>query len=369
MVNEPKPFSLLDLPPKLVYGDLVGPISRASASIARLDGLLVHFKNPRLFSRSFITKEAVLSSQIEGTQATLNDVFEQEAKDGNAEESSKERDIVEIVNYRTALERGIELLRERPLTENVVKELHRLLLNSARGHGRAPGEFRKQQVFIGPPGAGIERATYVPPVASEIPRLFSNLERYMHGDGEQDTLVQIAVAHYQFEAIHPFYDGNGRIGRLLISLMLYEKKLLRYPYIYLSEFFEEHRRDYYDLLRGVSESGAWGDWISFFLRGLDVQAAKAQDTAQKIISLHDRLQDSVSTLGSKYAAGFLEAIFVRPVFTSRILRRHLKVRNSATLFSLIEKFKLAGIIEDATPRQRRNKVYRFRQLIAVLRKG
>ncbi len=362
------PFDLPKLPPKINYELLVGDIAKAHASIARLDGLLSHVKNPRLLSRTFITKEAVLSSQIEGTQATLSEVFEHEAKGTEKEDTNKERDFREIINYRHALERGVELLKDRPLSENLIKELHSILLLSARGHSKGPGEFRKKQVYIGRQGLGIEHASYVPPSPIMISGLFGNLENYMHSEEEKDLLVRIAVSHYQFEAIHPFEDGNGRIGRLLISLMLYEKKLLFYPFIYLSEFFEEHRQDYYDLLKGVSEKNAWEDWISFFLRGLDQQATKAQVAAKKILDLHSAMEEKILDIGSIYAYDFLEALFIQPIFTSRTIKTFLHTKGSQTVFTLINKFQRAGIISDLTSDQRRNKVYCFDALNDILRR-
>lgn len=363
-----EPFNPIKLPPKIDYSKLVTEIGRAHDSIARLDGLLTHIVNPKLLGRTFITKEAVLSSQIEGTQATLSEVFEHEAKGGDNETTNKERDFREIINYRRALERGVELLNERPLGENLIKELHRILLRSTRGHNKAPGEFRQQKVYIGPQGLGIEHASYVPPLPPVIPELFSNLEKYIHSDQEQDKLVQVAVAHYQFEAIHPFIDGNGRIGRLLISLMLYDKKVLSYPYIYLSEFFEEHRSDYYDLLRGVSENGEWENWVTFFLRGLDEQARKAQETAKKILELREKTAEQIHDIGSVYAHDFLDALFVNPMFSARSLRGLTKIKNIQTLYNLISKFHRAGIISDLTESQKRNKIYRFDALNDILKR-
>ena len=310
-------------------------------------------------------REAVMSSQIEGTEATLSEVFEQEAKGIGKEETPKEKDFQEIINYRRALELGIEKLQDNPLTENIIKELHSTLLRSVRGHNRGPGEFRRKLVYIGKPGARIEEASYVPPLPLKIPELFGDLEKYIHAD-ERDVLVQIGIVHYQFEAIHPFEDGNGRIGRLLISLMLFQKNVLSYPFIYLSEFFEEHRRDYYDLLRDVSEQNDWESWLAFFLRGLDVQAQKAQQTCQDILDLHEKLKVRAPTLNSKYAHEFLESLFINPFFSSRTLRQRSGIRNVQTLFALIDKFKQAEIIVDATPEKKRNKIYRFDALLEIL---
>lgn len=362
------PFTPPRLPPELDYTKLVGAIGKAHASIARLEGLLFNLRNPQLLSRAFITKEAVLSSQIEGTQATISEVLEQDAKGIDRDVTRKERDYREIVNYRRALERGIELLKERPLTENLIKELHRILLRSARGESKRPGEFRDHEVYIGRQGLGKEHASYIPPLPPAIPELFSDLERYMHSGGERDTLVQIAIIHYQFEAIHPFADGNGRIGRLLISLMLYQKGLLTHPFIYLSEFFEEHRQDYYDLLRNVSEKGDWESWVLFFLRGIDEQARKAQETAKRILDLHEALRGKVAAFGSSYAHEFLDALFMQPLFMSGTIRALVHLKSPTTLFMLISKFEKAGIITDVAKGQRRNKIYRFDALNDILKR-
>ena len=363
-----QPFDLPKLPPKIDYQKLISHMTKAHASLARLDALLYQLKNPKLLSRTLATKEAVLSSQIEGTQATLSEVFEHEAVGGEKEESSKEKDFREIINYRHALEMGVEILKDRPLTENVIKKLHTKLLSSARGNHKAPGEFRRHQVFIGKQGLGIDHASYVPPGPTNIPELFSNFEKYINSDNEKDKLVQIAVAHYQFEAIHPFMDGNGRIGRLIISLMLYEKELLTYPFIYLSEFFEEHRQDYYDLLRGVSESGDWESWIIFFLNGLDIQATKAQETVKKMLDLYREINAQAINFNSKYSHEFLEAMFINPFFTSSTISQEVPIKSPKTIFDLITKFLRFGIIKDVTPNKRRNKIYRFDALADILKR-
>lgn len=359
------PFDPPLLPPNVDYGKLVTEIAKANAAVARLDAFLLQLKNPRLLQRTLVTREAVLSSRIEGTEVTLQEVLEQDAKEISTEDTDQEKDYREVTNYRKALERGVELLAERPLGENVIKELHSILLRSARGQHRGPGEFRKTLVYIAKPGAGIEEASYIPPLPSEFPRLLSNFEQYIHSE-QRETLIQIGVAHYQFEAIHPFEDGNGRIGRLLISLMLHEKKLLSHPFIYLSEFFEEHRREYYDLLKGVSEKEDWESWLAFFLRGIAVQAQNTQETASRILDLRQALNTQVGALNSRYAHEFLDALFVNPYFSSATIRRRSGIQNQQTLFTLIAKFRKAGIISDFTPHKRRNKIYRFDRLTQLL---
>ncbi len=212
------------LPPKLNYSLFFTHIIKARDIVARYDEAIKRLPNPEIIKRSFETKEAVLSSKIEGAQATMEDVLMFDAQDEKSEKSEREKDYKEITNYRLAIEYGKKLLKEKPLAENVIKNLHKLLLDSVRGQNKAPGKIRKNQVYIGPYGAPIEEATFIPPEPQHIPKLFSNLENYIHSEDVIDPLVQIAVAHYQFEAIHPFMDGNGRVGRLLVPLFLYKKK-------------------------------------------------------------------------------------------------------------------------------------------------
>lgn len=361
-------FNLPKLPPSLKYEKFVSSLTKAHASIARLDALLYQLKNPRILSRTFATKEAVLSSQIEGTQVTLSEVLEHEAKGDEKEETSKEKDFREILNYRMALEKGIAVLRDSPITENVIKDLHKTLLTSTRGHNKFPGQFRRDRVYIGKQGLGIEHASYVPPLPIYVPDLFSNFVQYINQNTENDPLVEIAVAHYQFEAIHPFTDGNGRIGRLLVSLMLYQKKLLTYPFIYLSEFFEEHRQEYYDLLRGVSEKNDWESWITFCLNSFDVQATKAQEISKKILDLHKDLSEQIISLDSKYAQDFLEALFANPFFTSKTIRKLVHIKNQKSFFDLLNKYIKTGIVSDITPDKKRNKIYRFDALANIIKR-
>lgn len=363
-----KPFILSKLPVKIDYNQLISKITEAHRAIASLDSLLGALPNPALLGRTLQTKEAVESSKIEGTQATLEEVLQYEALAEKKEDSEKQKDIHEVINYRAALVLGIKSLETRPISENLIKKLHATLLKSGRGANKAPGEFRKIQVYIGKTGASIEEATYVPPAANEILSLFSNLEKYLNSDEEKDTLVQIAVAHYQFEAIHPFLDGNGRVGRLIISLFLYEKKLLSHPFLYLSEFFEEHRQEYYELLRGVSEKQDWTSWIHFFLSALAIQARKAEDTGKEILRLHASYKEKITKFNSMYAAHLLDAIFVRPIFTTASLRKHTTIKNTQTFFNLITKFVEADILKEATPEKKRNKVYVFAELMKLLNK-
>ncbi|HEY4487016.1 MAG TPA: Fic family protein [Candidatus Paceibacterota bacterium] len=361
-----EPFIPEDLPVKLDY-NLITETHSADAELAKLDVVLKHIPNPKLLGRTFAAKEALLSSQIEGTIATLNEVFAFEVEQEKMNMTRLD-ELQEVSNYTKALEQGIELLdQNNPLTERIFKTLHRVLLQSGRGSTRAPGEYRRIQVYIGKPGATPENASYVPPLPPNIPALMSNLEKYLNTKSTRDPLVQIAIGHYQFEAIHPFLDGNGRVGRLLISLLLYKFGILTHPFIYLSEFFEEHRRDYYDLLRGVSEQGQWSEWINFFLRGVATQARKARESAEQIEKLHVQLRERVSGLHSVYAHQLLDAIFARPIFSATTIAPRARIKNRQTLLNVIAKFEKAGIIIDKFPHRKRKKIYYFEDLMSILK--
>jgi len=362
-----KPFIPPHLPPKLDFTPIFSDIIKARDIVARYDEAVKRLPNPEIIQRSFETKEAVLSSKIEGTQATFDEVLMFDAQDTKTEENEKEKDYKEISNYRLAIKFGKNLLEKRPLAENVIKDLHKILLNSVRGQNKAPGQLRRSQVFIGPYGATIKEATFVPPEPQHIPNLFSNLERYIHSKEVIDPLVQIAIAHYQFEAIHPFMDGNGRVGRLLVPLFLYEKKITAYPNIYISEFLEENRDVYYELLREVSEKGNWISWIKFFLDAVFAQTKITLERVVKIEKLYKDLKERMPEINSIYANAFLDAIFVKPTFTTKAIKKVSKISNNQTLYTVIEKFIELKIIIDATPKKERNKIYVFSDLRKIIR--
>ncbi len=366
--KQKKPHTPPPLPIKIDYLQLLPVVTKAHTALGRLDATLDQLPNPRLLERSFMTHEAVESSKIEGTQASLRDVFEFEA-DFKQELSERKRgDIEEVLNYRTALEYGVKKIDAGfPITENLIKELHKILLTSARGAAHAPGEFRAGQVFIGSHGASIESASYIPPEAHQIVALISNLEKYLNHNAEQDSLVQIAVAHYQFEAIHPFWDGNGRVGRLIISLFLYKQGLLKKPWLYLSEYFERNRQEYYALLRGVSENENWSAWIEFFLRGVEQQSVHACERVSLIRALYEKTKAEALDVGSTYAVHFVEAIFMKPIFSRRGIQKISHVKNYQTLSNLVDVFLKNGIIQELDPKQKRNKIYVFVALMKLIK--
>lgn len=362
-----KPFNPPFLPPKLDYSPVFGKIIKTREIIARYDEAVKRLLNPEIIQRSFATKEALLSSRIEGTQATLDEVLLYDAKDLKSEENEKEKDYQEIFNYRLAIKRGKELLEKRPISENLIKELHKILLNSSRGKNKNPGEFRENQVFIGPYGTTIEQATFIPAEPQNIIPLFSNLEKYLNAKEELDPLIQIAIAHYQFESIHPFMDGNGRVGRLLVPLFLYENKVTSHPNIYISEFLEEHRDVYYELLRNVSEKEDWIPWLNFFLDAVYEQTSKTFERVEKIEKLYRSLKESMTKVGSIYAHSLLDAIFVKPTFMVKTIKEVSGISNTQTLYSLIQKFVDLKIIKDITPGSARSKIYAFSALRNIIR--
>jgi len=360
------PFIPPKLPPKIDYSSLIKEIGEARETLGTLYGLLINIPNFDLLTTPLLTKEAVLSSRIEGTQATLEDVFRHEAEGKTSEKDRKEKDIREIINYRKAMRAAIEELKGRPIGENLIKKIHYALLDSVRGADKDRGNFRRMQVYIGLPGASIEEAIYIPPPITELPSLLSNWEEYINSKKEKDPLVQIGVAHYQFEAIHPFIDGNGRIGRLLIPLFLYQRKLLPYPLLYISEYFEKNRRDYYDLLNNVSERGDWEAWLRFFLLALTVQSFKTQNTVLKILRLYKKLKSEITTINAIYAINLLDIIFATPIVSFVSIKKRLRTKSPQTIYNLLEKFTKVGILKEI-PGRKRNKIYVFQQLLDILK--
>ncbi|MDD5409480.1 MAG: Fic/DOC family N-terminal domain-containing protein [Candidatus Omnitrophica bacterium] len=360
------PFIPPKLPPKIDYSFLIKEIGQAHDALGQLNGLLVNIPNPSLLTTPLLTKEAVLSSRIEGTQATLKEVFEYEAEAKSSEEDAKERDVREIINYRRAMDIAIDELAKRQIGENLLKRIHHILLYSARGAHKDRGQFRKSQVYIGPPNSTIDEATYIPPPPAEILSLLSNWEAYINLESEKDVLVQIGVAHYQFEAIHPFMDGNGRIGRLIIPLFLYQRKLLSHPLLYISEYFESRRSDYYGLLNGISGGEGWENWLKFFLQAVTVQSLKTQGAVLKILVLYRKLKDEIAQVNAVHAVSLLDIIFASPVISFVSIKKRIRARSYQTIYNLLNKFVALGILKE-TPGRKRNRIFIFQQLLDILK--
>ncbi len=360
------PFIPPKLPPKIDYTNLIEEIGQAHNNIGNLNGSLINIPNLGLLTTPLLTKEAVLSSRIEGTQATLEDVFKYEAEEKISEEGEKEKDVREIINYRKAMFLAMDELKNRPIGENLIKKIHFHLLSSARGANKDRGNLRRIQVYIGAPGAPIEEATYIPPPITELPHLLSNWESYINSDQEKDPLIQIGIAHYQFEAIHPFMDGNGRIGRLLIPLFLYQRKLLPYPLLCISGFFEEHRKMYYDSLNLVSKEGNWENWIRVFLLALSNQSLKTQNRVLKIIVLYNELKIKINSINSVYAINLLDIIFTNPIISFVSIKKRLKTKIYQTIYNLLTKFIKIGVLKEVSKRKT-NRIYVFQKLLDILK--
>jgi Fic family protein len=338
-------------PQKLPLSDvkwepLIPLIGSANRSLAHYNGILHGVPNPEVLLSPLTTQEAVLSSKIEGTQATLGEVYKFEAGE-EPEQESKKLDIQEINNYRKALRHAEVALRSRPFNLNLLLELHAMLLDSVRGKNKGRGRFRTIQNWIGAPGTPIEHADFVPPDPLAIAGYLDNWEKYYHLD-QPDPLVQLAIVHAQFESIHPFVDGNGRIGRILIPVFLHEKKILSRPMFYLSEYLEEYRDEYVACLRALgSEAKAWNKWIAFFLTAMDEQARRNSEKALAIIRLYERMKTRViEVTRSQYAVPVLDQIFERPLFqTSHLKFSSDQMPSRQAVANLIRMLKEAGILK------------------------
>ncbi|MFC1924750.1 Fic family protein [Chloroflexota bacterium] len=349
------------LPPGLEWdGALVSQISRADLAIGTLSGLGEMLPNPHLLIYPFIRREAVLSSRIEGTQSSLSDLLLFEAT-----RVEKQKDVKEVQNYVRAMEHGLKRLNELPLSLQFIRELHGILIEGVRGESAAPGEFRRSQNWIGPTGALLKDAIFVPPPAPEMQECLYQLEKFLHADMELPLLVQAALIHYQFEAIHPFMDGNGRIGRLLITLFLCQKNVIAKPLLYLSAFFEQHRQLYYDLLLKVSQTGAWREWIDFFLIAVTRQSNDALSRSRLLLDLLRQYSQMVRERRLSPTAGQLvELIFMKPVLNTRTAQEFLKVSYPSAQYAL-SSLEDAGIVTEITGRKR-NKAYEAKEILKAL---
>lgn len=339
-----------NLPPGLVWtSDLVATISAADRALGRLAGLGQDMPNPHILIRPFLSREAVLSSQIEGTEASIPDVLLFEV-DRKVQQSVP--DVREVVNYIRALEYGLKRVKTLPLSVRLIREVHRILLKGVRGEQGAPGEFRTCQVHIGPQGAGIEQATFVPAPPSEVLPLMGALERYLHEPSDLPPVVRLALMHYQFEAIHPFRDGNGRVGRLLISLMLCLDGTLPLPLLYLSAYFHRTRQEYYDQLRRVSQLGTWTDWLMYFARGVASEAMDAVDRARRLKDLQADYVERIRTARtSALVTKLIEDLIGHPIVNVASVAKALGV-TPHTAQNHIDRLVQAGILREVTGRKR-----------------
>ena len=360
------PAPLPPVPPIRYSPELLSLLSEADRALARLDGIASVLPNRDLFIAMYVKKEALLSSQIEGTQASLEGVLEFEA-DMKPDDSMD--DIQEVVNYVRALHFGIKRLRELPMSLRLIKEVHGILMEGVRGQYKRPGEFRREQNFIGPLGGTIQEATFIPPPPDRLDQLMGEWELFLHGDDVIPPLVRIGLSHAQFETIHPFMDGNGRTGRLLITLYLAWKEILASPLLYLSFYLKSNRTAYYNALTRVRKEGAWEDWLTFFLEGIRQTSRAAGQTAQEIIALKDDLIQKLS----KYPETTLTVIrlvdllFAKPVIGTQQAAEHLEI-TAKRAGQLLRQFVDEGILREITGK-RRYKKYLFQPYVEIIARG
>lgn len=323
---------------------LIPWIVRANRALSYYDGALNAVPNPDVLLSPLTTQEAVLSSQIEGTQATLGDVLRFDAGE-EPEQASLFQDIGEVINYRRALNHAKIAVAERPFNLNLLLELHYMLLDSVRGRAKRRGEFRREQNWIGPKGCPIEKADFIPPVADEVPSLMTNWENYYHAE-DPDALVQLAMVHAQFEIIHPFLDGNGRLGRMIVPLYMFEKRLLSHPMFYISQYFEERREEYITCLRTIgSEPESWNRWIVFFLEAVTLQAGSNAEKAAAIRSLYEDLKKRVLEIThSQFAIPLLDVLFHKPIIQTADIKARRDMPSTPMVMKLLTQFDEAGII-------------------------
>jgi len=357
-----------DLPPRLQWGaELVSALSDANLAIGQLRGVGFNLPNPNLLISPFIRREAELSSRIEGTVATMQQLYLFEMDERPVE--SQVPDVREVANYVAALEYGLDRSRELPVCLRMIRELHEILLKDVRGGQSLPGQFRTGQNWIGPPGCSIAEASYVPPPPAEMHGALDAFERFVNSDRSQwPVLVWVALIHYQFEAIHPFGDGNGRIGRLLITMLLCITGVLDKPLLYLSAYFERCRAEYYQRLLEVSTKGRWVEWILFFLRGVTEQSKDVFERAGQLLALQKEYHETVcAAKRSALQVRLVDLLIERPVVTIVFVSRHFNITYPAAREN-VRRLVRSGILKEITGR-RRNKIYVAERVLTIINRA
>jgi cell filamentation protein, protein adenylyltransferase len=358
-LNGYKAFIPNPLPPKIIWETkLVASLSRADHILGMLAREGAKLPNPHLLIRPFITREAVLSSKIEGTLATLGEVL---AKDAGLQVLSKPEDLQEVHNYILALDYGLNRLKEFPLSIRLIKEIHQILMQGVRGSHATPGEFRKSQNWIGRAGCTLNTAKFVPPTPEELMDCMGSFEKFLH-DKSLPHLIHVALCHYQFETIHPFLDGNGRIGRLLITLLMIERKLLPSPILYLSAFFEATRDEYYRQLYNISSVGSWNEWFLYFLDGVTIQSLDVLSRAERINNLINEWQIKVGN--KEVAQEIIKYLAVNPYITAKKITDRFKVAFT-TAQRILKKLESLGVVQ-AVATGKRERVFCSSQILNIL---
>jgi Fic family protein len=351
------PTALPPVPNIQYHGELQALLSKADRALGRLDGSIQTLPDPDMFVLMYVRKEAVLSSQIEGTQSSLNDLLEAEAQ---ISDTQRPGDVSEVINYVRAMKHGLTRLTEIPISVRLIKEIHNVLMQGVRGKHAQPGDLRSSQNWIGPGGSTLNDAIYVPPPPHEVENMLSDLEKFIHSDNDIPILVKIGLIHAQFETIHPFLDGNGRIGRLLIAFFLCHEEILLKPVLYLSHWFKLHRTRYYELLQNIRDKGEWEEWLIFFLEGVANVSLEATETARSIVAMREDHRNRITNnFGRATSNGLkiLEMLYARPYITSNMVREALNI-TFPTAADLIRRFVEADLLVEITG-QDRYRVYQY----------
>ncbi len=337
-------------------------LSDADRALGRLDGVTDTLPNPDLFVAMYVRKEAVLSSQIEGTQASLINLLEFEAE---RVRRGMPADVGEVVNYTNAMNYGLRHLNELPVSLRLIREIHERLLTGVRGADRSPGEFRKEQNWVGPPGCTLSQATFVPPPPSDMMQALGDLEMFLYDNRPMPLLIKIGLVHAQFETIHPFLDGNGRIGRLLITFLLCEREILRRPLLYLSYYFKQNRTEYYDRLMAIRTKGDWEGWLKFFLRGVHDVSHQATNIARQINALSAHHEELVRTRlrGALTGLRLLDHLYLSPVLTVNGAAEALNL-SYVSANNVFRRFESVGLLSRMTG-ARRNRVFAYAPYLDV----
>lgn len=357
------PASLPPEPPITYDAELTRLLSDADRALGRLDGVASVLPNPELFVAMYVRHEAVLSSQIEGTQSTLEDVLRFEVEGSTA--ADRPKDVEEVVNCIAAMNHGMKRLPKLPLSKRLLCEIHKRLLKGVRGAERQPGEFRRSQNWIGPQGCTLAQAEFVPPPPDAMQTALDDFEKFLHNRMSLPVLIHCALAHAQFETIHPYLDGNGRVGRLLITLLLCEREILQQPLLYLSYYFKAHRAQYYDRLMAVRNDGDWEGWLKFFLRGVYEVSLGATDTSRAILELRERHRSAIAAAlpGSTNGMRLLDYLFQQPAISVGMAEKYLGCAY-VTAANVIGEFVKMGILVETSGRAR-NRRFQYREYLEV----
>jgi Fic family protein len=362
------PAGLPPAPPATLDAEAVALLSEADHALGKLAGVATLLPNPDLFVGMYVRKEALLSSQIEGIDSTLDEVIRFEEGEKPAE-GKRLHDTEEIVNYVRALNFGIGRLAELPLSLRLIREIHVELLKGVRGDGKAPGEFRRTQNWIGPQGATLPNATFVPPPVPDMHAALDNLEKFLHERRERadrvhyPVIVECALIHAQFETIHPFLDGNGRLGRLLIALLLHERGVLAHPLLYISLYLRANRLEYYDRLTAIRRNGDWEGWIRFFLKGVTQTSREALELAGRIIAFREKARETALAFGSNELK-LVDFLFTHPLTDVQSAQRALNVAYNTAAAS-IAKLEAAALVQETTG-GKRNRLFRFAPFLDLI---